>query len=310
MVLPVGFFMPLPLAMMIPFMGIQSAVMAKQFGENFQFGKRRISAMSNDEFNKLTPKIIMQNANTELAAMIPDMKQSIASMNEFQTFIIKEFLDMLTEFIHDMPQFLLDILGIKVDLHPGTDEHTTDGTTTDTTTDGTTAKEFPTYPWDVVVKQISDLQTMPLDQLAIMRNDALLGLYTAEQKDAIMQAYNERTGVQETTPNPDVYDEWVFAEFLQWLTAITDFLAYKELPWFKTEFGAVNGTRNSTQSSNIRLETLKKGAAGRPDLYLNEEKATGNSGEANKYFDGYKLWITLEWFHQLIFISQIEHVYI
>ncbi len=99
MVLPIGFFMPLPLAMMIPFMGIQSAVMAKQFGENFQYGKRRISAMSNEEFNRLTPKILMENANAELKSMIPSMEQSIKDMSEFQTFLIGEFIKMIGDLL-------------------------------------------------------------------------------------------------------------------------------------------------------------------------------------------------------------------
>ncbi len=91
--------MPLPLAMMIPFMGIQSAVMAKQFGENFQYGKRRISAMDNDTFNKLTPKLMLSNANKELADMIPEMKESITQMTEFQEFLVREFLIMVDNII-------------------------------------------------------------------------------------------------------------------------------------------------------------------------------------------------------------------
>ncbi len=91
--------MPLPLAMMIPFMGIQSAVMAKQFGENFQYGKRRISAMSNEEFNKLTPTKLMQRANEELKDMIPSMESSIVEMRTFQTFLIGEFIRMVNDAI-------------------------------------------------------------------------------------------------------------------------------------------------------------------------------------------------------------------
>ncbi len=113
--------MPLPLAMMIPFMGIQSAVMAKQFGENFQYGKRRISAMSNDEFNKLTPQKIQEQANLELKAMIPSMQQSIIDMNEFQKFVIQQFVKVMQDLIHAFPQALLDILGIDVKLHDDTD---------------------------------------------------------------------------------------------------------------------------------------------------------------------------------------------
>ncbi len=122
-------------------MGIQSAVMAKQFGENFQYGKRRISAMDNDEFNKLTPKILMSNANRELTEMMPEMKESIIQMQEFQIFLVKEFLNMIQNFVSSMPQYLLDLLGIDIDLglipkpppptppteHPSADEpgHTT-----------------------------------------------------------------------------------------------------------------------------------------------------------------------------------------
>jgi len=91
--------MPLPLAMMIPFMGIQSAVMAKQFGENFQYGKRRISAMSNEEFNKLTPKILNERANEELKSMIPSMQQSLIDMRKFQEFIVVEFMQMINDLI-------------------------------------------------------------------------------------------------------------------------------------------------------------------------------------------------------------------
>ncbi len=75
------------------------AVMAKQFGENFQYGKRRISAMSNEEFNKLTPKMIQDNANAELKAMIPSMEQSVKEMRVFQTFLIREFLKTLNDAI-------------------------------------------------------------------------------------------------------------------------------------------------------------------------------------------------------------------
>ncbi len=112
MVLPIGFFMPLPLAMMIPFMGIQSAVMAKQFGENFQYGKRRISAMSNEEFNKLTPVELLKQNTAEIKAMIPTMKESIINMNDFQQFLVKEFLDMIGDLL---TSGIGKILGLSAD---------------------------------------------------------------------------------------------------------------------------------------------------------------------------------------------------
>ncbi len=87
--------MPLPLAMMIPFMGIQSAVMMKQAGENWQYGKRRISAMSNEDFNNLTPLKMLNNSNEEVKSMIPSMKQSIIDIRQFQDFIIVEIIELM-----------------------------------------------------------------------------------------------------------------------------------------------------------------------------------------------------------------------
>ncbi len=83
--------MPLPLPMMIPFMGIQSGVMAKMFGENFQFGKRKISAMSNEEFNELTFEKLMKDNAMQIKALIPTFEQSLADMRPFTEFIIREF---------------------------------------------------------------------------------------------------------------------------------------------------------------------------------------------------------------------------
>ncbi len=96
MVLPIGFFAPLPLPMMIPFMGIQSAVMAEQFGTLFQYGKRRISAMSNEEFNKLTPQMLQDRMTKQIQHMIPEMEKQIQAMRPMTTIIIKEFLAYLT----------------------------------------------------------------------------------------------------------------------------------------------------------------------------------------------------------------------
>ncbi len=95
-------FLPIPLAMMIPFMGMQSLVIGKQFGEGFQFGKRKISAMTNDEFNKLTPAMIAQRSADELKAMIPSMQQSLQDMRVFQTFIVQELIATVKQLPNDI----------------------------------------------------------------------------------------------------------------------------------------------------------------------------------------------------------------
>ncbi len=96
-VLPVGFFMPLPLPMMIPFMGIQSAIMAWQFGSNFQAGKRWISAMDNNTFNKLTPQTLMIENTNAIREMIPTMQDSLGMMTPLVKTVIIEFGKMITE---------------------------------------------------------------------------------------------------------------------------------------------------------------------------------------------------------------------
>ncbi len=95
-------FMPIPLAMMIPFMGAQSLVLGKQFGEGFQYGKRKISAMSNEEFNAITPAKLAQNNAEELKQMIPSMQQSITDMRGFQSFIVKELIATIKQLPGDV----------------------------------------------------------------------------------------------------------------------------------------------------------------------------------------------------------------
>ncbi len=92
MVIPVSGFLPVPLPMMIPFMGAQSLVIGKMFGEGFQYGKRKISAMSNEEFNKLTFEDMMSNARTELKASIPTINASLQDMDKMVEVVVNEFL--------------------------------------------------------------------------------------------------------------------------------------------------------------------------------------------------------------------------
>ncbi len=89
--------MPLPLPMMIPFMGIQSAIMAWQFGTNFQAGKRWISAMDNNTFNKLTPQSLMIDNTNAIREMIPTMQESLGMMTPLVKSVILEFGKMITE---------------------------------------------------------------------------------------------------------------------------------------------------------------------------------------------------------------------
>ncbi len=104
MVLPVTGFLPVPLPMMIPFMGAQSLVIGKMFGEGFQYGKRKISAMPNEEFNKLTFENMMSNAREELKASIPTMQAALQDMTPLVETIITEFTEYLSKVLERVPE--------------------------------------------------------------------------------------------------------------------------------------------------------------------------------------------------------------
>ncbi len=76
-------------------MGAQSLVIGKMFGEGFQYGKRKISAMPNEEFNKLTFEDMMSNAREEIKASIPTMQAAMHDMQAMVETVVSEFVDYL-----------------------------------------------------------------------------------------------------------------------------------------------------------------------------------------------------------------------
>ncbi len=86
-------------------MGIQSAIMAWQFGTNFQAGKRWISAMDNNTFNKLTPQSLMTDNTNAIREMIPTMQESLSMMTPLVKSVILEFGAMITEAFNTLNPF-------------------------------------------------------------------------------------------------------------------------------------------------------------------------------------------------------------
>ncbi len=109
----IGFFAPLPLALMIPFMAYQSLAMGEAFGQGFQYGKRRVSAMSNEDFNKMTPLKLFQIETQELKQMIPLMESSMKDMSALTPMIIKEMVKLVETFVTTAPKEILRILGLE-----------------------------------------------------------------------------------------------------------------------------------------------------------------------------------------------------
>ncbi len=69
-------------------MFMQSAAMALGFGSFFQYGKRKISSMSNEEFNVLTPEALTSNLLTNVNNMIPTVEQSFHQMEQMNVMIL------------------------------------------------------------------------------------------------------------------------------------------------------------------------------------------------------------------------------
>ncbi len=99
MALPIGFFAPLPIPLMIPFMMIQSLAIGAGFGVGYQGSRRKISAMSNDEFNAMTPtdfaKLTLQY--TEIAPEV--FRQGMEHVREINAMMISEMLRLLNDAI-------------------------------------------------------------------------------------------------------------------------------------------------------------------------------------------------------------------
>ncbi len=92
MVLPISGFMPVPLAMMIPFMFMQSVMMGYGFGTGFQYSKRKISAMNNEEFNATSIPKEVSKMFEAYKLMLPDIQQSIRDSKDLQVTVVEEMV--------------------------------------------------------------------------------------------------------------------------------------------------------------------------------------------------------------------------
>ncbi len=70
-------------------MFMQSAAMALGFGSFFQYGKRKVSAMSNEEFNVLTPEALTAQLMSSINNMIPTVQQSFHQMEQMNEMILQ-----------------------------------------------------------------------------------------------------------------------------------------------------------------------------------------------------------------------------
>ncbi len=104
-------FSPMPLGIMAPFMGYQSAALAYNFGLNYEFGKRVIKSMSNEKFNKIAEDPILLNELTSRHhdVLLEAFINEVPKVDKIQDLIIKKMVELEFAKIKVMPELIAQI---------------------------------------------------------------------------------------------------------------------------------------------------------------------------------------------------------
>ncbi len=83
-------------------MFMQSVMMGYGFGTGFQYSKRKISAMSNEEFNATSIVQETQKMFESYKLIIPELKQSIDDSKDLQSYVLAAMIDMPRNLLADL----------------------------------------------------------------------------------------------------------------------------------------------------------------------------------------------------------------
>ncbi len=103
---------------MLAFMGAQSFIMMYQAGEGWQYGKRKQSAMSNEDFNKQTPLSIMQNQAFVLRSARGTIEKSMNDMTPMISTIVSQYGDFVKEIIKVLGPVSQDVVKTVIESIP------------------------------------------------------------------------------------------------------------------------------------------------------------------------------------------------
>ncbi len=136
-----GGFAPFPNTIMIPTMGLQSAVIGYRFGFGYEQGKRTLRAMSNEQFNTLDEEAEQAIFKRHDAAAINYFKTEMIHWVELQNLIIEKSVEIEVMKANRTPSAMREIF-----------EGFTSGFTTQQVTD---AKKFFDSIGDPIMKLIA-----------------------------------------------------------------------------------------------------------------------------------------------------------
>ncbi len=207
---PLSAFTAVPNPQMLAFMGAQSFVMMYQAGEGWQYGKRRISAMSNEEFNKLTPQIVMEKQAVVLRSSLATIERSMNDMTPMIGTIVKQYGDFIREIIAAIPEAFQNALGQnesrQFSARPGTPAFITPiipyiGTPGNAGGSSFIAPVAPPTPSSRIIS-ISQLRSMSLADLLALRSQGGLSQQSMLHLFTVLNEKAAETRTRNAPPAP------------------------------------------------------------------------------------------------------------
>jgi len=111
MSLPISGFTAVPNPMMLSFLATQGFAIMYYGGAGWQFGKRKVSGMSNEEVNSMTPNQFLQRLQSETKTMIPTMQQGMQDMTPLVKTTMVLFGTYIKEAIAAFPKVVEAAIG-------------------------------------------------------------------------------------------------------------------------------------------------------------------------------------------------------
>ncbi len=106
---PISGFTAIPNPQMLAFMPIQSYLMMYFAGAGWQIGKRKISAIPNEEFNKMSANDLLKGFTADLREAIPTLESSMNDVTPLVKIMIQQYGDFVREAIKALPEAIGNI---------------------------------------------------------------------------------------------------------------------------------------------------------------------------------------------------------
>ncbi len=107
---PISGFTAIPNPQMLAFMPIQSYLMMYFAGAGWQIGKRKISAIPNDQFNKMSAKDLLEGFTADLRSTIPTLERSLKDITPLIATLIEQYGEFVTIALKEIPKAAVGVL--------------------------------------------------------------------------------------------------------------------------------------------------------------------------------------------------------